>query len=52
MHGFERNLLMSVTKELVIEKSDFTETTFSALKTRLWSYFGNFVISRIRNFDQ
>lgn len=42
VHGFERNLLMSVTKELVIEKSDFTETTFSALKTRLWSYFREF----------
>ena len=42
VHGFERNLLMSVTKELVIEKSDFTETTFSAIKTRLWSYFREF----------
>lgn len=42
VHGFERNLLMSVTKELVIEQSDFTETTFLALKTRLWSYFKEF----------
>jgi len=42
VHGFERNLLISETKELVIEKSDFTDTTFSTLKTRLWSYFREF----------
>ena len=42
VHGFERDLLMSETKDLVIEKSEFTDATFSAIKTRLWSYFREF----------
>ena len=42
VNGFERNLLISETKEQVIEKSDFTDTTFSALKARLWLYFREF----------
>ena len=42
VHGFERNILISNTKVKFIIKSDFTETTFSNLKARFWSFFKEF----------
>ena len=42
VHAFERDLLTSSAKELVIEKTVFSHETFSALKAKLWWYFREF----------
>lgn len=39
VHAYERDQLVLNTKELVLNKADFSQETFSALKAKLWWYF-------------